>query len=281
MDLEEYLKSKKDILENYIKKILKGYSFQGEDVTEAILYGLFTGGKRFRPILCMASSEASGGSDEMVLPAASAIEFIHNYSLIHDDLPCMDNDDYRRGKLTCHKKFDEATALLAGDGLLTLAFEVLADSYSHSSVRPLSLLEVIKDLALASGIRGMVGGQVLDLKIRDKKLEDLEKLHKMKTGALIRASVRIGALLNNAPKNCVDALTIYAEKLGFAFQIVDDMLDFDEDRGVNSFLSFYSFEEAKEKVASLTEEAVASIEPLGEKAYRLKQIARYFSRRNY
>ncbi len=281
MNIEEYLKVKKEVVDNYIKKLLCDYSSPQEGLTGVLKYGLFAGGKRIRPILCLASGEAAGGKEELLLPAACAIEFIHNYSLIHDDLPCMDNDDYRRGKPSCHKKFNEPLALLAGDGLLTLAFEVLAKSYISARIQPFTLLEVIGELAMASGIRGMVAGQAMDLALIYAKLEDLEKLHKMKTGALIRASARIGALLGNASDDYVNALTIYAEKLGFAFQIVDDMLDFERDRGVNSFLSVYTPEEAKEKVSHMTLEAVSALKPLGEKAEVLKEIAWYFSKRSY
>ncbi len=279
-DIKEYLYKKKILVEDYLRKIFIDRNLSsGGILARAIEYSLFTGGKRFRPVLCLASSEAVGGKDEAVLPAACAIELIHNYSLIHDDLPCMDNDDYRRGQLTCHRKFDEPTALLAGDGLLTLAFEVLSCNYISSSAG--NVLHTINEIAFAAGISGMVGGQVIDLTCNQETVEGLENLHKMKTGALIRVSVRAGALLNLASEECLSLLTVYAENLGLAFQIMDDVLDFDKDKLKNSFLSVYNQEEAKRKVHELTEEAVKSLEPLGKKAERLRQIAWYLSDRKF
>ncbi len=278
-DIKEYLYKKKILVEDYLRKILTDRNLSGGIVEQAIEYALFTGGKRFRPALCLATSEALGGKDEIVLPAACAIELIHNYSLIHDDLPCMDNDDYRRGQLTCHRKFDESIALLAGDGLLTLAFEILSGNYISSGTG--NLLRTINEIAFAAGISGMVGGQVLDLTCNQETVEELEKLHKMKTGALIRVSVRAGALLNLASEECLSLLTVYAENLGLAFQIMDDVLDFDKDKLKNSFLSVYNQEEAKRKVHELTEEAVESLEPLGKRAEKLRQIAWYLSDRKF
>ncbi|MEQ8188856.1 MAG: polyprenyl synthetase family protein [Candidatus Eremiobacterota bacterium] len=278
-DIKEYLYKKKILVEDYLRKILIDRNLSGGILAQAIEYSLFTGGKRFRPVLCLASSEAVGGNDEIVLPAACAIELIHNYSLIHDDLPCMDNDDYRRGKLTCHRKFDEPAALLAGDGLLTLAFDVLSGNYISASAG--NVLRTINEIACAAGISGMVGGQVIDLSCNQETVEELEKLHKMKTGALIRVSVRAGALLNMASEECLSLLTVYAENLGLAFQIMDDVLDFDKDKLKNSFLSVYNQEEAKRKIHELTEEAVKSLEVLGERAERLRQIAWYLSDRKF
>jgi geranylgeranyl diphosphate synthase type II len=278
-DIKEYLYKKKILVEDYLRKIFTDYNLPAGILGQAIEYSLFTGGKRFRPLLCLAASEAVGGRDEFVLPAACAIELIHNYSLIHDDLPCMDNDDYRRGHLTCHRKFDESTALLAGDGLLTLAFEVLSGNYFSASAG--HVLLTINEIASSAGISGMVGGQVIDLTCNQQTAEELEKLHRMKTGALIRVSVRAGALLNQASEEYLSLLTVYAENLGLAFQIMDDVLDFDKDKLNNSFLSVYNQEEAKRKVHEITEHAVKSLEPLGKRAERLRQIAWYLSEREF
>ncbi len=278
-DIKEYLYKKKILVEDYLRKIFIERNLSGGILAQAIEYSLFTGGKRFRPVLCLATSEAVGGKDEIVLPVACAIELIHNYSLIHDDLPCMDNDDYRRGQLTCHRKFDESTALLAGDGLLTLAFEVLSGNYISSCAG--NLLRTINEIAFSAGISGMVGGQVIDLTCNQETLEELETLHKLKTGALIRVSVRAGALLNRVSEEYLSLLTVYAENLGLAFQIMDDVLDFDKDKLKNSFLSVYNQEEAKRKVHELTEEAVKFLEPLGKRAERLRQIAWYLSDRKF
>lgn len=279
INIEDYLKTKKGIVENYINNILPVYNSPCDKLSQAVEYSLFSGGKRFRPILCIATGEVLGGKEEKLLPVACALEFIHNYSLLHDDLPCMDNDDYRRGQPTCHKKFDESTALLAGDGLLTLAFEIIA--HNNSCFAPDVLLKVIWELASASGVRGMVGGQAFDLLMKQRNLSELLMLHKMKTGALIRASVRAGALLCNTTEENLSILTAYSENLGLAFQIVDDVLDKDKDNEINSFLSVYSAGEAKEKVYDLTNEAIEYLKPLGDRALILKEIARYFCKRSY
>ncbi|HPZ06987.1 MAG TPA: polyprenyl synthetase family protein [Candidatus Eremiobacteraeota bacterium] len=281
IEFKEYLSKKKALIEDYIRKILSNYISPSEVLQKAIKYSFITGGKRFRPILCLATAEAVGGKEKIILPCACAIEFIHNYSLIHDDLPCMDNDDYRRGYLTCHRKFNEAIALLTGDGLLTLAFEILTHSASSSHINTMTLLRVIEEIASAAGIRGMVGGQALDLSSPQETVEGIEYLHKMKTGSLICVSVRTGALLSEASQEEVTMLTSYAEKLGIAFQIMDDVLDKEEDEKINSFLLVYTPEEAKKKVCEITELAVKYLEPLGKRAERLRQIAWYLCERSY
>jgi geranylgeranyl diphosphate synthase, type II len=190
-------------------------------------YSLFAGGKRVRPILAIAATEAVGGTAEDVLPMACALECIHTYSLIHDDLPALDNDDYRRGRLTNHKVFGEANAILAGDALLTFAFELMGDVRQWKQFMPARVVQVIHEVAHAIGTFGMIGGQVVDLQMegQDVELPTLQYIHAHKTGALIRASVRSGAILGGGSPAEVEALTHYGTHVGLAFQIVDDILD--------------------------------------------------------
>jgi len=227
MKIEEKIKAKKEQIEKELKRIL---AEPKEAAAHPMKYSVFSGGKRFRPILVLATGECFGCGGNTALPFACAIELIHNYSLIHDDLPAMDNDDFRRGKPSCHKAFGEDAAILAGDALLTLAFEVL----STSSVRrgPESVKsEVIKEISRSAGISGMIGGQYLDIKLSTEnfKWEDYHLLVMKKTGSLITASVRTGALLGHASPEELKAVTEYSRNLGFAFQIRDDILDSDED----------------------------------------------------
>ncbi|OGP72903.1 MAG: farnesyl-diphosphate synthase, partial [Deltaproteobacteria bacterium RBG_13_58_19] len=253
-------------------------------------YSLFAGGKRLRPILCLAAAEAVGGAPSEVLPAASALEMIHTYSLIHDDLPAMDDDDLRRGQPTCHKQFDEATAILAGDGLLTEAFRILADAASQHEGREAVYLEVIRLLAAAAGYQGMVGGQMLDLLAEGRQvtLKELETIHRAKTGALLTAAVRSGALLGGGSRDDVTRLTGYGEKFGLAFQITDDLLDIegeaaemgktpgmDAQRQKATYPALLGLEKAKAWARHLIDAAVADLAPLGAPAEPLREIGRY------
>ncbi len=203
---------------------MRGPAFR---VVQAMHYSLFVGGKRLRPILCLAAAEAVGGDAGEALPVACALEMVHTYSLIHDDLPAMDDDDLRRGQPTCHKKFDEATAILAGDGLLTEAFHTLAAAAPRFEGREAVLLDVTELLAKAAGYRGMVGGQMLDLMAEGRQIsfKELETIHRFKTGALLTAATRAGALVGGGNRQEVTALTGYGEKFGLAFQVTDDLLD--------------------------------------------------------
>ena len=222
MDFKTYYANQQKLVENYLQNRIakKGIS----KVDEAMEYSLMAGGKRIRPILLMATAEALGSKGYNYLPVACGLEMIHTYSLIHDDLPCMDNDDYRRGRLTNHKVFGEAMAVLAGDGLLTLAFEVMLE---QKNVEPKALIETVREMAMCAGNFGMVGGQGLDLEYEGKKItpEALRKLHSGKTGALFIAAIRGGAHLAGATEEQLLALTKFADLLGLAFQITDDILD--------------------------------------------------------
>jgi geranylgeranyl diphosphate synthase type II len=290
MDLKAYLQKHRDhvnrSLEGYLPKS-RGPAFR---VAEAMHYSLFAGGKRLRPILCLAGAEAVGGDVSEAMPVACALEMIHTYSLIHDDLPAMDDDDLRRGQATCHKKFDEATAILAGDGLLTEAFRIIADAAPRFSGREAILLEVLQLVAQAAGYQGMVGGQMLDLMAEGRKIthKELETVHRMKTGALLTAAVRSGALVGGGSRQEVTQLTDYGEKFGLAFQITDDILDVEGDatemgkavgadakRQKATYPSLLGQDAAKTWARKIVESAVADLTPLGERAAPLQELARY------
>ncbi len=258
-----------DIASMVDAKLMENLQHEGTDARrlwEAMRYSAGGGGKRIRPYLTYKVSEILSGDTSIALVFGTALEMIHTYSLIHDDLPCMDNDDYRRGKLTCHKMFDEATALLAGDGLLTMAFELV----STCSASDKQKVAAISLLSAAAGARGMIGGQAMDLTAENVSIsfEQLNRLYSGKTGALIRASVALGCVSADIYDGEVyDNLVAYAEKIGLVFQIVDDILDVtgteqlgkpigsDEKNGKNTYLSFMSIEEATETARTLTQEA--------------------------
>jgi geranylgeranyl diphosphate synthase type II len=252
---------------------------------EAMAYSLMAGGKRLRPVLCLLAAEACGGDAEAALPAACALEMVHTYSLIHDDLPAMDDDDLRRGRPTCHKAFDEATAILAGDGLLTLAFEVVA-----RHVRPAEVAAAcVGVLAEAAGPAGMVAGQMADLEAEgrdDATLEALEAIHRRKTGALLRASLRMGALVAGADEPRLRALDAYGRAVGLAFQIIDDLLDVQGDEaklgkrvqkdsqlGKWTYPGLLGIEGSRRRARQLAEEAVAALASLGPRGERLRTLA--------
>lgn len=265
MEFTAYYENQRQLVENFLKTRLarKGIS----RVDEAMEYSLLAGGKRIRPILLMATAEALGVKGYNFLPVACGLEMIHTYSLIHDDLPCMDNDDYRRGRLTNHKVYGEAMAVLAGDGLLTLAFEVMLE---QKNVPAPALIETVREMAMCAGNFGMVGGQGLDLEFEGKEItpEQLRKLHSGKTGALFIAAVRGGAHLAGANEQELLALTKFADLLGLAFQIEDDILDVvgteaelgkpvgsDAKNNKSTYVSLYGLEAARELSNKTVEEA--------------------------
>ncbi len=228
MNLSEYLVQGQQRIEREMDRLVPAESAAPATIHRAMRYSLFAGGKRIRPILCLAAAEAIADAAPGVETAACSLEFIHTYSLIHDDLPALDNDDYRRGKLTCHKVFGDAMAILAGDALLTLAFETLAKMDAVPAERK---IRIIAELATASGtVGGMIGGQVADLEGEGKPpdAELLESIHRAKTGALLRASVRMGAIFAGADDGQLQAISDFGEHVGLAFQIVDDILDVEE-----------------------------------------------------
>src|SRR5438270_1950729 len=227
MDIKTYLEEKRQDVDRFLDSVIPAENFPPATLHKSMRYSLFAGGKRVRPILAIAAYEAVGVSSPSILPCAAALELVHTYSLIHDDLPALDNDDYRRGKLTNHKVFGEAMAILAGDSLLTLAFQVLAQLPASDDRKARLVLE----LATASGtVGGMIGGQVADLEGEGKPPDAqlLETIHRAKTGDLLRASLRLGAIFAGASDTEYGALSCYGEHIGLAFQIVDDILDVEE-----------------------------------------------------
>ncbi len=263
-------------------------------VHEAMRYAVFNGGKRLRPFLVMTSARLFNVAESAALSVAAAIEMVHCYSLVHDDLPAMDDDDLRRGQPTCHKKFDEATAILAGDGLLTKAFEVLALSRTHSD--PAVRCELVWEMAAASGGHGMVGGQMMDLWAEDNELDvaGITRLQQLKTGKLFDFSCQAGAILGKAPRQLRQALRAYAHDMGLAFQIADDLLDVegsveevgkavgkDAGAGKATFVSLLGIERARAQANMLADQAIKHLEPFEAKADLLRAVARYVvERRN-
>ncbi len=263
-------------------------------IHEAMRYSLMAGGKRLRPILAVAGCEAIGGKRARALPFAAAIEMIHTYTLIHDDLPALDNDDLRRGIPTSHKKFDEATAILAGDALLTLAFEVMTDKSLYSGVSASAILRVATETASAIGGGGTIGGQVVDLEMEGvgADIARLEYIHTHKTGKLIVASIRGGAMLGGAGEKKLKALTDYGKSIGLAFQVVDDILDvegtaerlgknvgMDEKQNKMTYPSTLGMDESKILATRLIERAIDSLEIFGDKGAHLAELARYIASR--
>jgi geranylgeranyl diphosphate synthase, type II len=227
VDIQRYLKEQKTLVDDALVHYLPGEEQYPPVIFQAMRYSVFAGGKRLRPILALAAAEAVGATVETVLPLACALECIHTYSLIHDDLPALDNDDYRRGRLTSHKMFGEANAILAGDALLTFAFELLSDRSQWLYCAPELVLQVVHEVAYAIGTFGMIGGQVVDLQMERQEVElpTLQYIHAHKTGALLRTSVRSGAVVGGGLPAEVEALTQYGTHVGLAFQIMDDILD--------------------------------------------------------
>jgi len=298
MDINRYLQEKKEIVDSALERYLPEKEEFTSSLHQAIRHSLFAGGKRVRPILSIASCEAVGGKGERILPFACALEMIHTYSLIHDDLPAIDNDDYRRGKPTCHKVFGEAIAILAGDGLLTEAFRLMTDPLAQrrESNDDRVMIEAVNEVARAAGVLGMVGGQVVDVQSEGKAVDlpTVQYIHARKTGAMILASVRVGAKLGGAKRKTLDALTRYGESLGLAFQIVDDVLNVegnaallgkktgsDLSRGKATYPSVLGVEESKKKGRELVEASVNALRPFGPEADPLREIARFVAAREY
>ncbi len=290
MDLKAYLQDRKRLVDATLEAYLPPVSGPPSRVVEAMRYSLLAGGKRLRPILCLAAAEAVGGRLEAALPVACGLEMIHTYSLIHDDLPAMDNDDLRRGRPTCHKQFDEATAILAGDGLLTEAFAVVGRAAAELPGKETVVLEVIRLIAEASGHQGMVGGQMADLLAEGQPadLARVEAIHTLKTGALLTAAVRAGALLGGGSAGAVARLTQYGIFFGLIFQITDDLLDIEGEsaemgkptgmdavRQKATYPGVLGVAAARAQAERLVAQAVGELEPLGGAAEPLRQIVQY------
>lgn len=264
-----------------------------QEIWESMRYSVLAGGKRLRPMLCLETCKVLSGSYEQAIPTACAIEMLHTQSLIHDDLPCMDNDDYRRGKLTNHKKFSESTAVLAGDALLSFAPQVIIQK-TPDSVSKDKVLKVLEEFLVSAGAEKLIAGQVVDIDSEGKQIdkETLNFIHENKTGALFKLSVRTGAILGNADAKTIDALTLFAEKMGLAFQIMDDILDVTstlEELGKTpgkdakeqkvTYISFYGLEESKKQVASLCKAACDILEENNIKSDVLTGVVKSISER--
>ncbi|MBW7836438.1 MAG: polyprenyl synthetase family protein [Sphingomonadales bacterium] len=281
------------LVERRMEKLLPVAEGHEARLADAVKYAVLAGGKRLRPFLVVASADLFGVARDCSLRVAAAVEFVHTYSLIHDDLPCMDDADTRRGKPTVHKVFDEATAVLAGDALLTYAFEILAEEATHSD--PRVRLELVRSLAVASGFHGMVGGQMIDL-VAETEAMDLSaitRLQQMKTGALMGFSVEAGAILGRAPMDKRHALRGYARDMGLAFQIADDLLDIEGDAatlgkdtgkdqaaGKATFVTALGVERARTQAEILTDQAIEYLDVFGAAAELLRDVARFAIKRN-
>lgn len=287
MDLASYLTERKQLVESHLVQSLADHAIP-KTLERAMRYSLDAGGKRIRPILAIAGAEAVGGTAEKVMPLAVALEMIHTFSLIHDDLPAMDDDDLRRGRATNHKVFGEATAILAGDALFAEAFSVLTSAAPHVSSQ--ILVEVIRNVAHSAGARGMTGGQVIDMEATGKKATEaeLERIHRHKTGELLTIPAVAGAMLSGATPVQLDCLRAYGESLGLAFQIADDILDIegseaeigkdvgsDEQSGKATYPVVLGMERARKKAAELADQAVSALYHFDDRAEPLRAIARY------
>jgi len=296
-DLRSYLRLKQQLVEEHLRRTLRSAEPCPPALLDAMEYSLLAPGKRLRPILVLMAGEACGSQHVAALPAACAVEMIHTYSLIHDDLPAMDDDDLRRGLPTCHKKFGEALAILAGDALLTLAFQVLGDNYP-----PATAAAACRDLARGAGAAGMVGGQVQDLAWEKGggTAEDLMQVHALKTGALFRSCLHLGLLAaqgerSGGPESMMkEALDHFGRCFGMVFQITDDLLDVQGDatqtgkrvqkdaaRGKLTFPGLLGTAESRRRAEALGQEAVAALEPLGQKARPLAALVQWILERDH
>jgi len=291
MDFSRYWSARQKTVDAALNRFLPKATTRPKTIHQAMRYSIFAGGKRLRPVICLASAEVVGGKIDNALPLACALECIHTYSLIHDDLPAMDNDDFRRGKPTSHKVFGEGMAILAGDGLLTIAFEIAVQGKATSRY---SYSDLVRELAKASGSQGMVGGQVADLEGEGKKISpaDLRYIHENKTAALIASSIRLGAMSANATPKQLAYLTDFGQSLGLAFQVIDDILDVtqtSEKLGKSAgkdvaaqkatYPALLGLDKAKKEADRLTARARAALKPFGKNAAPLEAIADYLLQR--
>ncbi len=293
VDIKEYMREKREIVDSFFRSHYQ-VGIKPRVLQEAMLYSLFAGGKRIRPILALTSYEACGGDSSEIVPYAAALELIHTYSLIHDDLPAMDNDDLRRGKPTNHKVFGDAVAILAGDALLTEAFSILSDDSLCSSVDAVGLLRVVNDVSRSAGVEGMVAGQVQDILSENSEPdgENLQFIHKHKTAALIRSSVTMGPMLYGCFDLRLEALSSYGNNLGLAFQVIDDILDVEgsteelgktagSDERINklTYPSLFGVPRSREIAEKLITEAVSSLDGFSSSADPLREMAFYLLKR--
>ena len=292
-DLKTYAKSQGKRVDRALNKFLPSAKTRPATLHEAMRYSVFAGGKRLRPLLCLEAAIACGGDDELAMPAACAVECIHAYSLIHDDLPCMDDDDLRRGKPTNHKVFGEAVAVLAGDALLTFAFELVGTS---KPARRYSPGDMVHDLAVPAGSRHLVGGQVADIEGEGAGLgaKELRFIHESKTAALLTCSLRLGAMAAGATEKKLAAVTEFGRATGLAFQVIDDILDVtqsseqlgksagkDEATDKATYPAIHGMDKSRKEAARLTKKAIAALKPFGKKGARLEEYAHYLLDRDY
>lgn len=295
-DLKRYLAQKRQLVEDALEEYLPKAETYPPLIHEAMRYSVFAGGKRLRPIMLIMTAEMLRKDVSCVLFAAAAIEMLHTYSLIHDDLPAMDNDDLRRGRPTNHKVFGENIAILAGDALLTLAFQVMADPRHKAHCSPAAILAAAYELGIAAGSVGMIGGQVMDVQAEQRQIEpsELEYIHKHKTAKLIIIALRMGALLSNATLQQLEAVTAYGENAGLAFQIVDDILDIEgdaEELGKNiesdlhkqkaTYPAIYGMDKSRVMTQKFINDAKISLRLFGDQAYYFYQLADYMRSRTH
>ena len=292
MNFKEELTEYQIFINKELDKIINKSDVPEKILNDSMMYSLMAGGKRIRPILILATYKLFNDNYSYAIPFAMAMELVHNFSLIHDDLPGIDNDDFRHGKLTNHKKFNEATAILAGDGLLNLAYCTISKELSNG----IDTENKIKAFAeLANAISRMIAGEYLDTELEGEDIskETLEYIHQNKTGALLKASAKIGAILANAKEDDIEKVSKYAEKIGLAFQIKDDILSEEGDSKITgkpvgndkelnkcTYVRYYGIDGAKEELRKITEEAIKEISSYGEKAEFLKELAIYIKNRN-
>ncbi|MCB1077250.1 MAG: polyprenyl synthetase family protein [Verrucomicrobiae bacterium] len=298
MTLAAYLKDRQRRVDAELKRLLPGPKTRPATIHEAMRYSVFAGGKRLRPILCLAACEACGGDEaaqKSALTLGAAVEILHTYTLVHDDLPCMDDDDFRRGMPTCHKKFGEGMAVLAGDALLTLSFEIVA---GIAPTRRYPLVDFVRELAVTGGSRKLIGGQVLDLEGEGRggtvTAAELRFIHESKTAALLTTAIRFGGMAANATPKQLECLTVFGHSLGLAFQVIDDILDVtqtseklgksagkDEAAGKATYPALFGLDKSRAEAAKLTQRARDSLKGLGSNAQRLEEIASYLLERDY
>jgi geranylgeranyl diphosphate synthase type II len=294
MNIAEYLERKRIEVDRFLDVVAPPAAVPPPMLHDSLRYSLLAGGKRIRPILTIAAAEAIGATAPGLMPVACSLELIHTYSLIHDDLPSMDNDDFRRGKPTNHKVYGEAMAILAGDALLTMAFDIISRPDLMKGCDPVRQVRLVQELAYGAGNRGMVGGQVFDIQAEHKDIDlaTLQTIHKHKTGMLIRAAVRMGAIAAGANDRQLDDMTGYAEDIGLAFQIADDVLNVtgtreelgknpntDAERGKKTYPTFYGVDGAKTLADDCVTRAINRLSSFGSPADPLREIARYITAR--
>jgi len=298
LDLPEFkheLDKRKQYIDSCLKQYLAREDTYPQVIHKAMHYAVFNGGKRLRPIMVLEGARLAGGDQESAVPIACALEMIHSYSLVHDDLPAMDNDEMRRGKPTCHIVFGEANAILTGDALLTGAFAVMTEAAAFPDVELVNLIRVIREIADSAGSEGMVGGQVIDLESEDKDIDydTLKMLHSLKTGKLFQAALRSGAIISNMESQGLAAVDEYAKNFGLAFQITDDILDIsgnqeilgkptgsDARNGKTTYPGLFGLDKSRQMATSCVEACIRNLESFGPEADFLRQLALFTLQRN-